>query len=83
MNAPYKACHTAGSTVRVAERKILADFVNTWKPHNPLTTEQLAFAGRESTVKSVGYYHGGDVLYVLQDLPGVWHEQCLEPAPNK
>jgi hypothetical protein len=26
---------------------------------------------------SVGFYHGGDVLYVLEGIPGVWHESCL------
>jgi hypothetical protein len=82
VSGPYKACHAAGSAVRVAERKILDDFAKNWKLHNPLTPDQLAFAGHVSTVKSVGYYHGGDVLYVLQDVPGVWHEQCLEPAPK-
>jgi hypothetical protein len=23
------------------------------------------------------YYHGGDELYWLKEVPGVWHEQCL------
>jgi hypothetical protein len=82
MSAPYHASHTVGSAVRIVERKVLDDFAKTWRLHNPLTAEQLAFAGRESTIKSVGYYHGGDVLYVLSDAPGIWHEQCLEPAAN-
>ena len=81
MNAPYEARHAEGSTVRVAERQVLEAFAKAWKLHNPLTPDQLAFAGRETTVMSVGYYHGGDVLYVLHNLPGVWHEGCLEPAP--
>lgn len=80
MSPPYKASHALGSAVRVADRMVLDDFAKTWKLHNPLTTEQLAFAGYDSTVKSVGFYHGGDALYVLKDVPGVWHEQCLEPA---
>jgi hypothetical protein len=25
----------------------------------------------------VGFYHGGDVLYTLDGIPGLWHEQCL------
>ncbi len=78
MTGPYKASHTVGSMVRIAERKVLDDFARTWRLHNPLTADQLAFAGRDFTIKSVGYYHGGDVLYVLNDAPGVWHEQCLE-----
>ena len=28
----------------------------------------------------VGYYHGGDVLYELEGVPGVWHEVCLRKA---
>jgi hypothetical protein len=83
VNAPYKANYATGSAVRVAKKGVLDDFAKTWKLHNPLTTEQLAFADRETTVKSVGYYHGGDVLYVLGDMPGVWHEQCLEAAPKQ
>jgi hypothetical protein len=80
MNAPYKASNAIGSAVRVVERAVLEHFKESWKLHNPLITEQLAFAGREATVKSIGYYHGGDALYVLRDIPGVWHEQCLEAA---
>ena len=78
MNAPYKASHAIGSAVRVVQSAVLEHFQQSWKLHNPLITEQLAFAGLEATVKSIGYYHGGDVLYVLWDVPGVWHEQCLE-----
>lgn len=77
MSPPYKASHAVGSAVRIAEREVLEQFAKAWKLHNPLRTEQLAFGGREAIVKSVGFYHGGDVLYVLQDVPGVWHEQCL------
>ena len=25
-------------------------------------------------------YHGGDVLYVLENVPGTWHEDCLRRA---
>jgi hypothetical protein len=28
-------------------------------------------------VTSVRYYHGGDVLYELEGIPGIWHEACL------
>jgi hypothetical protein len=63
-------------------RSALDGFAKTWKYHDPLMPEQLAFAGREATVKSVGFYHGGDVLYVLNDVPGIWHERCLEPLES-
>ena len=28
----------------------------------------------------VGFYHGGDALYELEGVPGVWHEVCLRKA---
>jgi hypothetical protein len=40
---------------------------------------QLEAAGKAAQVKSVGFYHGGDELYELEDLPGLWHEANLEP----
>ena len=35
--------------------------------------------GTTDTVKSVGFYHGGDVIYTLERASGVWHEQLLSP----
>lgn len=26
------------------------------------------------------YYHGGDELYALREIPGTWHERCLRPS---
>jgi len=40
----------------------------------------MKYAGIQATVKSVGFYHGGDQLYVLEYVPGIWHEICLESA---
>jgi hypothetical protein len=37
--------------------------------------------GRAAKVKSIGYYHGGDVLYQLEGVPGIWQEQC-GPGPR-
>jgi hypothetical protein len=34
-------------------------------------------------VEEVSFYHGGDALYVLEGLPGLWHEQCLESASEE
>jgi len=28
-------------------------------------------------VKDVSFFHGGDEIYTLEDIPGVWHEECL------
>jgi hypothetical protein len=68
-----------GSFVQVASREQLEDFLRTWKLHNKLQPEQLGYAGRIAKVKSSGMYHGGDVLYQLEDIPGVWHEHLLAP----
>jgi hypothetical protein len=51
-----------------------------WKYHHPVSVEQLAFAGTQGCIRSVSFYHGGDVLYELVDGPGFWHEDCLEPT---
>ena len=40
--------------------------------------QQLDAAGVVDTVKGVGFYHGGDVLYTLSNTAGTWHEDCLE-----
>jgi hypothetical protein len=73
----YTEKFPAGSSVLIAKGDALEHFRQTWKLHNPLLPEQLAFAGSRATIASVGFYHGGDVLYVLEGVPGVWHESCL------
>ncbi len=77
---PYKEAFPAGSSVRIVDRPMLEQFLQTWKFHNPLKPEQLAFAGKTEKVANVGFYHGGDALYVLDGIPGIWHEQCLGDA---
>jgi hypothetical protein len=76
----YRAQYPAGSTVKIAGRPCLENFLRTWKLHHPLEPEQLDYAGQMAEVESVGFYHGGDELYRLKDVPGIWHEQCLEAA---
>ena len=78
---PYKETFPAGSRVQVADRVFLDEFRATWKYHHKLRPEQLAYAGRITTVKEVGFYHGGDPVYGLTDFPGLWLAQCLRPAP--
>jgi hypothetical protein len=76
----YKAAFPKGSTVRVADRASLDEFKREWKYHHKLLPEQLEYADRVTTVEDVGFYHGGDPLYKLEGVPGLWHEQCLRPA---
>jgi len=56
----------------------LEHFLATWKFHNKLTQEQLAYADHVAEVESIGFYHAGDELYRLKEVPGIWHEACLE-----
>jgi len=77
---PYKEAFPAGTKVRVADRVFLEEFKEAWKYHHKLQPEQLGFADQVTTVKKVGFYHGGDPVYELFDIPGLWLEQCLRPA---
>ena len=78
---PYNEQFPVGSRIRVKCRPFLERFQKDWKYHHPLSNEQLDFAGATDTVKGAGFYHGGDVLYSLSQIPGTWHEECLESAP--
>lgn len=75
---PYEAFFVVGALVRIADRQRLERFLKEWKFHNSLQPEQLEFAGKVAKVEKIGFYHGGDPLYVLESVPGVWHEECLE-----
>ncbi len=76
----YDALYPIGTRVRIADRDVLEQFRASWHYHNPLDDEQLAYADQPATVKKVGFYHGGDVLYELDGIPGTWHEQVLRAA---
>jgi hypothetical protein len=76
----YEAEYPKGTVVKVASRQDLEKFREGWRLHHPLEIEQLEFADQAGPVSSVGYYHGGDVLYQIEGIPGIWHECCLRPA---
>ncbi|MGH7706438.1 MAG: hypothetical protein ACREM6_00670 [Vulcanimicrobiaceae bacterium] len=76
----YKEEFSEGSMVKIASRSFLETFLRTWKLHNQMEPAQLNYADQVAEVESVGFYHGGDELYRLKGIPGVWHEQCLESA---
>jgi hypothetical protein len=73
----YKEKFAVGTMVRVADRPSLENFKRTWKYHHPIDLSQFAHADALAKVESVGFYHGGDVLYRLDGIPGIWHEECL------
>jgi len=63
----------------VADRG-LDEFKATWQYHHKLRPEQLPFADAVAAVAEVGFYHGGDPVYRLAGVPGLWLEQCLRRA---
>ena len=75
----YDAAFPIGTRVRVVDPVELAEFKRTWTFHHRLTDDQLAYGGRQAVVERVLYYHGGDILYILRGIPGIWHEVCLKP----
>jgi hypothetical protein len=77
---PYKETFPAGTVVRIADRAFLEEFKATWRYHHKLKPEQLEFAGHKAKVIGVGFYHGGDQIYTLEGIPGLWLEPCLRPA---
>jgi hypothetical protein len=78
MGEPYKATFSMGAIVRVNSRAALEAFARDWKYHHKIRPEQMDYAGATAIVKEVSFYHGGDQLYVLENVPGIWHESCLE-----
>lgn len=81
-NGRYNADFPIGTIVQIADIEFLGTFLRDWKYHNPLLQNQLEFAGQTAEVVSVSFYHGGNELYTLKDIPGVWHEECLAGAGN-
>jgi len=77
---PYKEAFPTGTRVRVADGPFLEQFMREWKLHHKLRPEQLPYADHEALVKEVGFYHGGDPIYTLEGIPGLWLEACLRPA---
>ncbi len=77
---PYEGQYPLGSAVAVVPLTDLEEFRLNWRLHHPLAEAQLLYADHRAHIKSVFFYHGGDVLYVLDDVPSMWHERCLRGA---
>ena len=70
-----------GTEVLIAPQTTLARFQRPiWRNHHPVLDEQIPYADKVGRVAKVGFYHGGDVLYWLENIPGIWHEVCLTTA---
>ncbi|HWY62745.1 MAG TPA: hypothetical protein VNW15_12665 [Rhizomicrobium sp.] len=68
-----------GEIVLIDSPESLAAFARTWKRHHPLHPRQFAFAGQTAKIANSLLYHGGDILYELEGIPGLWHQQLLSP----
>jgi hypothetical protein len=78
---PYSERYPVGSPVKIAPLEELEEFMRTYKYHHALVPEQLRYAGMLTVVRSVGYYHGGDVIYTLEGTERfAWLEPCLRDA---
>ena len=66
-----------GSQVRMADRAFLESFLEAGQYHNELEPEQLDLRGSRRQGEGVEFFHGGDEIYTLEGIPGVWHEECL------
>ena len=74
----YNARFEIGTSVQIADREFLENFLRDWILHHKLEPEQLNYHSQIATVEKVGFYHGGNQLYNLMGIPGIWHEQCLK-----
>jgi hypothetical protein len=72
-----------GSSVRIADVQCLNSFQASRKHHHQLEPIQLAYAGDLATVHEVSFYCGGDFMYELDGVPGIWHESCLRSNPAR
>ncbi|HEX5275263.1 MAG TPA: hypothetical protein VFW34_08305 [Candidatus Rubrimentiphilum sp.] len=61
-----------GDKVVIVDRQTLERFRNYWKFVARPTEEQLQYAGVKTNVSRPAFYHGGYVLYELEDVPGSW-----------
>ena len=75
---PYNCEFPVGTSVRIASLDSLEKFQREWKYHHKIMTEQLAYHGQIAVVERASVYHGGDELYELKGIPGIWQpEQCF------
>jgi len=79
---PYKEEFPVGSKIKIANRDTLEKFIEDWKFHNPLNPKQLEFADQIAEIEEIGFYHGGDELYKLVGIAGLWHEINLVSINN-
>jgi hypothetical protein len=80
---PYRARFSVGSRVQISSRDALEAFMSTYRLHHAVVPEQLTYAGINTIVTGVSYYHGGDPVYTLESVGSFgWLEACLTATPE-
>ena len=75
--------YTQGSSVQICSRARIEEFQRSGRYRRKIEDAQLAFAGQIAMVKWSGLYEGGGFVYQLDGVPGLWHEQLLEPVSRR
>jgi hypothetical protein len=76
----YNALLAREADVRIADEGLLRQFMRPqYAYHHPVQVGMIEHAGEVAKIAEVAYYHGGDPLYTLYLVPGLWHEACLHP----
>jgi hypothetical protein len=68
----WKPQFETGEKIVIVDRETLEKFRNYWKFVARPSEEQLHYAGVKTKVTRPTFYHGGYVLYELDDAPGFW-----------
>jgi len=74
----YHPIFKKGDKIKINDKDYLLNFQRTWKYHHNITDDQIKYAERLAAVKDVYIYHGGEVMYALKSIPGIWLEQLIE-----
>lgn len=69
----------AGDHVRIRSREILEEF-NLHPIYQRLQESQFEHAGKPAVIAESSMYHGGHILYRLEGIPGIWHQDLFLPA---
>ncbi len=80
----YHPAFLCGEKVRLRPPDDLQKYVKgVWEWHHPIPSDALNSAESERKIVAVHFYHMGDVLYELDEPPGLlWHEGCIQDYMN-
>jgi len=73
-----RAKFPVGSVVRIKPAAVLESLRGNGTLRFPPVENQVAHGGESYAVRRITFSVRGDVLYELENAPGMWHEQLLE-----